>query len=136
MSVSLEPVDVPETVESETTPTPTQIEESESNQTISPTQIRQGREGKPKESESKTTMSTDQNTSFRSQGGENPVEAPGSVPTIQVKCERSVRCQGNACKRIIKTRRVAVPVLYTNYTLYRCNQHIQWRHARQLHYSR
>ena len=29
MSVSLEPVDVPETVESETTPTPTQIEESE-----------------------------------------------------------------------------------------------------------
>ena len=66
MSVSLEPVDVPETVESETTPTPTQIEESESNPITSPTEIRQGREGKPKESESNLV---------KSQGGENPVEA-------------------------------------------------------------
>ena len=35
MSVSLEPVDVPETVESETTPTPTQIEESEGIPSVS-----------------------------------------------------------------------------------------------------
>ena len=35
MSVSLEPVDVPETVESETTPTPTQIEESEGITSVS-----------------------------------------------------------------------------------------------------
>ena len=52
---------VPETVESETTPTPTQIEESESNPITSPTEIRQGREGKPKESESNLV---------KSQGGE------------------------------------------------------------------
>ena len=55
MSVSLEPVDAPETVESEATPL------------VAPTQI--------EESESKTTISTDCNTRFRSQGGEHPVEA-------------------------------------------------------------
>ena len=81
MSVSPEPVDVPETVESETPPTPTQIEESESNQTISPTQIRQGRECKPKESESNLV---------KSQGGENPVEAREGIPSVSAKPNGSV----------------------------------------------
>ena len=86
MSVSLEPVDVPETVESETTPTPTQIEESESNQTISPTQIRQGRECKPKESESNLV---------KSQGGENPVEAREPISLHHPKGEASIKSQGD-----------------------------------------
>ena len=92
MSVSLEPVGVPETVGSETTPTPTQIEESESNQTISPTQIRQGRECKPKESESNLV---------KSQGGENPVEALGGIPSVSATSNGSVRlqCDENPVKK-------------------------------------
>ena len=76
MSVSLEPVDVPETVESETTPTPTQIEESESNQTISPPG----------------------DASIRSQGGEIPVEAREGIPSVSAKSKGSVATSNGSAR--------------------------------------
>ena len=83
MSVSLEPVDVPETVESETNPTPTQIEESESNPTI--------KEIRPDEAPaSNSIIFTDSNTRVSAQGGENPVEAPEGIPSVSAKTKGSV----------------------------------------------
>ena len=66
MSVSLEPVDVPETVESETNPTPTQIEEQITDEAP----------------ESVPTISTTCERSVRSQGSENPVEAREGIPMV------------------------------------------------------
>ena len=70
MSVSLEPVDVPETVESETTPTPTQIEAPESNQTEAP-------EGIPSVSAKTKDAVATSNGSVRLQCDENPVKKRG-----------------------------------------------------------
>ena len=88
MSVSLEPVDVPETVESETNPTPTQIEESESNPTIKEIRPDEAREGNP-------ISFTDSNTRVRSQGGENPVEAPEGNLLMLTEHDTRVKSQGD-----------------------------------------
>ena len=85
MSVSLEPVDVPETVESETTPTPTQIEAPESNQTEAP-------EGIPSVSAKTKDSVATSNGSVRLQCGENPIEAR---ELYHPKGEASIKSQGD-----------------------------------------
>ena len=82
MSVSLEPVDVPETIESETNPTPTQIEESESNPTDEApepkgTRSNEAREPIPLPTIHKPTQLKTSNAPGSIQGDENPVKKRG-----------------------------------------------------------
>ena len=88
MSVSLEPEDVPETVESETPPTPAQIEAPESNQTQAP-------EGIPSVSAKTKDAVATSNGSVRLQCDENPVEAREPISLHHPKGEASIKSQGD-----------------------------------------
>ena len=70
---------MPETVESETTPTPTEIEEQITDEAP----------------ESVPTISTTCERSVRSQGSENPVEAREGIPMVCTDFKASVRSQGD-----------------------------------------